>query len=302
MVGLPGTTLTAGLLNLALALVIWLVVRRHPEPPPVAQIAPATATASSATDRAARWFVLAAFLTGAASFMYELGWIRMLSLVLGSSTHSFELMLSAFIFGSGVRRAVRAKTNRSHRKPARATSAGIMVIMGVLAALTLPAYNLMFDFMAWFRTFTHTASGYVGFNVVSQSIAAADHDSGDILRRHDPAAAYSRAHASRSRRAAIGTIYSVEYVRCDRGRAAHGPRAHAAHRDQGRHLSGRRHSPRSRIVALAQRASVNPQRASAWPRWRAVFVVLRSSSASISIHCGWRRAYTAPGSRARLRT
>ena len=31
--------------------------------------------------------------------MYELGWIRMLSLVLGSSTHSFELMLSAFIFG-----------------------------------------------------------------------------------------------------------------------------------------------------------------------------------------------------------
>ena len=47
----------------------------------------------------ARWFVIAAFLTGAASFMYELGWIRMLSLVLGSSTHSFELMLSAFIFG-----------------------------------------------------------------------------------------------------------------------------------------------------------------------------------------------------------
>ena len=46
-----------------------------------------------------RWLTLAAFLTGAASFMYELGWIRMLSLVLGSSTHSFELMLSAFILG-----------------------------------------------------------------------------------------------------------------------------------------------------------------------------------------------------------
>ena len=38
-------------------------------------------------------------MTGAASFLYEIGWIRMLSLVLGSSTHSFELMLSAFIFG-----------------------------------------------------------------------------------------------------------------------------------------------------------------------------------------------------------
>jgi spermidine synthase len=31
--------------------------------------------------------------------MYELGWIRMLSLVLGTSTHAFELMLSAFILG-----------------------------------------------------------------------------------------------------------------------------------------------------------------------------------------------------------
>jgi len=40
-----------------------------------------------------------AFFTGMASFIYEIGWIRMLSLVLGASTHSFELMLAAFIFG-----------------------------------------------------------------------------------------------------------------------------------------------------------------------------------------------------------
>jgi predicted membrane-bound spermidine synthase len=39
------------------------------------------------------------FLTGASSFIYEIGWIRMLSLVLGSATHSFELMLSSFILG-----------------------------------------------------------------------------------------------------------------------------------------------------------------------------------------------------------
>ena len=40
-----------------------------------------------------------ALLTGLASFIYEIGWIRMLSLVLGASTHSFELMLSSFILG-----------------------------------------------------------------------------------------------------------------------------------------------------------------------------------------------------------
>ena len=49
----------------------------------------------------------------------------------------------------------------------------VMVAMGVLAVLTLPAYNLTFDFMAWcLGTFTRTASGYVAFNLISQSIAA----------------------------------------------------------------------------------------------------------------------------------
>jgi predicted membrane-bound spermidine synthase len=49
---------------------------------------------------------------------------------------------------------------------------GIMLLMGTLAALTVPACNLMYDFMGWsLATFTHTPSGYVAFNVVSQSIA-----------------------------------------------------------------------------------------------------------------------------------
>jgi len=170
-VGLPGTTMTAGLLNLALALGVWLVVRRHPEPSLVPQNAPSTASVSSVTDRAARWFVIAAFLTGAASFMYELGWIRMLSLVLGSSTHSFELMLSAFIFGLAfgglyVRKRIDRITSPE------SYLGGIMLTMGVLAALTLPASNLMFEFMARsIQAFTRTDAGYVAFNAVSQSIA-----------------------------------------------------------------------------------------------------------------------------------
>jgi spermidine synthase len=168
-VGLPGTILTAGLMNVALALVVWSIVRKKTEPAPT----PQTATVRSASpDTLARWFVIAAFLTGAASFMYELGWIRMLSLVLSSSTHSFELMLSAFIFGLAfgglyVRR-------RIARIADPATYAGVvMVVMGALAALSLPAYNATFDFMAWcLATFTRTEGGYVAFNVISQSIAA----------------------------------------------------------------------------------------------------------------------------------
>src|SRR6202034_2979537 len=91
-VGLPGTIRVAGLLNIALALAIWGIVRGRTEPAAASRNASAPLPGR---DKLARWFTIAAFLTGAASFMYELGWIRMLSLVLGSSTHSFELMLSA---------------------------------------------------------------------------------------------------------------------------------------------------------------------------------------------------------------
>jgi len=167
MVGLPGTILTAGLLNVIVALVVWSVVRRQTEPAPVPNGVPTL----PARDQLARWFVLAAFLTGAASFMYELGWIRMLSLVLGSSTHSFELMLSAFIFGLAFGGLYVRRRIDGIRYPEKYLGA-IMVVMGSLAALTLPAYNLMFDFMAWaLGTFTRTHGGYVAFNVASQSIA-----------------------------------------------------------------------------------------------------------------------------------
>ena len=168
-VGLPGTILTAGLLNIALALTVWAVVHGQTEPASAAQAAPGAVTGP---DKLTQWFTVAAFLTGAASFMYELGWIRMLSLVLGSSTHSFELMLSAFIFGLAFGGLYVRRRIERLRDPV-AYVAYVMVAMGALAALTLPAYNLTFDFMAWFLgKFAHTATGYVAFNLTSQLIAA----------------------------------------------------------------------------------------------------------------------------------
>jgi spermidine synthase len=169
LVGLPGTTLTAGLLNIALAFAVWLLVRQQAEPGPAAEL-PAR-TERGLSDPAARWLVTAAFATGAACFMYEIGWIRMLSLVLGSSTHSFELMLSAFIFGLAFGGLyVRKKIERIANP--EIYLGGIMLLMGACAALTLPTGNAMFDVMAWaLRTFSRTPSGYLAFNVSSQFIA-----------------------------------------------------------------------------------------------------------------------------------
>jgi predicted membrane-bound spermidine synthase len=208
-VGLPGTILTAGLLNMALALGVWLMVRRQSEPPALAPAGSASPLPSSTIDAAGRWFVLAAGVMGAASFMYELGWIRMLGLVLGSSTHSFELMLSAFIFGLAFG-GLHARKRIDQLAEPEVYLGWIMLAIGALAALTVPAGNLMFNFMAWaLATFTRTSDGYVAFNIVSQSIAMlimfpAAYLSGmalPLLTR-----ALMRRGAGEK---AIGTIYSV---------------------------------------------------------------------------------------------
>jgi spermidine synthase len=168
-VGLPGTVLTAGLLNIALALAVWSVVRRID-----GQDSPAKSefAARPPTDAMTLWIIVTAFLTGAACFLYELGWIRMLSLVLGASTHAFELMLSAFIFGL----AFGGLYVRRNIEPARdlMTYLGwVMLIMGIFATLSLVAYDSMFDLMARaLKMFTTTKDGYIAFNVSSQFIAA----------------------------------------------------------------------------------------------------------------------------------
>lgn len=119
------------------------------------------------------FFLLASLVTGAASFIYEIGWIRMLSLVLGSSTHSFELMLSAFILGLALGGLW------IHRRIERAASpvrflALVQVSMGLLALLTLPLYGSTFPLMQWLvKTLEKTDAGYALFILSSSAIAMA---------------------------------------------------------------------------------------------------------------------------------
>ncbi|MEW8585584.1 MAG: hypothetical protein AB2531_07450, partial [Candidatus Thiodiazotropha sp.] len=98
-IGLPGAVLTAGLLNVFLAIAVYFLSKGDHYP----STKPASGADSSAISNSVYSYllVIAAF-TGLASFMYEIGWIRMLTMVLGGSTHSFEIMLSAFILGLAI--------------------------------------------------------------------------------------------------------------------------------------------------------------------------------------------------------
>jgi spermidine synthase len=219
MVGLPGTIFTAGLINIMLALLAYTAVRGQVEPVPGAGH---DATRAGGVQH---WFLLAAFLTGAASFLYEIGWIRMLSLVLGSSSHSFELMLSAFIFGLAcgglwMRRRIDRLVD-----PLRYLAVTMMV-MGTLALLTLPTYNTTFDFVALaIRTFTPTESGYTAFNILSQAVAMLvmlpttfcagmtlpllTHA---LLKRGSGEAAIGKVYAANTAGAIVGTLAAVHVL------------------------------------------------------------------------------------------
>jgi predicted membrane-bound spermidine synthase len=168
--GLPGTLVCAGILNLLLAVVVWALARGDTGPAPEPVATPATQPASR---RELRWMLGVAALSGAAAFCYEIGWIRLLSLVLGSSTHSFELMLSAFILGLALGSLWIRRRLDHHPAPQRLLSM-VMLATAAAALLTLVAYNRTFDLMAAFiAAFSATPGGFAGFNIASHGIAAA---------------------------------------------------------------------------------------------------------------------------------
>lgn len=168
LVGLPGTILVAGVMNVCLAALTWRLAGTTAEQPE-----PLTENALSTVrwTGEARLLVGASLLTGLASFVYEIGWIRMLSLVLGSSTHAFEVMLSAFILGLAfgglwIRRRIDAIGS-----PLKFLGY-MQVAMGLLAVSTLFIYDYTFDAMQWLvEVLPKTAAGYSWFNLGSHGIA-----------------------------------------------------------------------------------------------------------------------------------
>ncbi len=162
-VGLPGTLRTAGIINLALAAAVALLARPVVAPTPV-----------RAEDGAhpARLLLSVALLTGLASFIYEICWIRMLSLVLGASTHSFELMLSTFILGLALGGFAVRRLVDSVAQPERLLG-WVQVAMGLAALATLPVYDHSFELMeTLMKGLARTETGYFFFNLTGQAVSA----------------------------------------------------------------------------------------------------------------------------------
>lgn len=177
MTGLPGTLAAAAMLNLVVALGALTVARlaplgrredgktgREDDGRATAEVPPVLPSTRPPANLSGLILSLA-FGTAVASFIYEVGWIRMLSLVLGSSTHSFELMLSAFILGLSLGAWWMRKRADRLVDPLR-TLAIVQLVMGALAIASLPLYLRSFGWTAaLIQATARTDSGYVLFTI-----------------------------------------------------------------------------------------------------------------------------------------
>lgn len=168
--GLPGAVAVAGWINLLVAAVAWGVSRTggtHPE-----RKSNEDSTLSTVTKTFNPQFVLiAAFITGASSFIYEIGWVRMLNLALGTTLHSFEIMLSSFIAGLAFGGLwIRRRIDRLER-PLRAAGFA-QLLMGLAVVVSLSLYNSVFEWVGLLYTGLSTSEGaYSMYNLGSAVIA-----------------------------------------------------------------------------------------------------------------------------------
>ncbi|MFW6089664.1 MAG: fused MFS/spermidine synthase [Gemmatimonadota bacterium] len=165
--GLPGTVGAAAALNVVAAVGAYLVGREARDERAVAGRArPGHYADAGARAGVVPWRLMlaVAFLTAVASFAYQIGWIRLLSLVMGSATHAFELMLSAFILGLALGALAIGPWAQRHPDPRRLLG-WIQWGMGFAALLTLPLYTVSFEAMASLVSWLNSGGSYVGFNL-----------------------------------------------------------------------------------------------------------------------------------------
>lgn len=173
-IGLPGAMKVAGVLNFVVAgLAWWLALEPEPLPPSAAGGNETVADHSIRSNSLLRTVLLGTAFSGAASFAYEIVWIRMLSMAVGSTMHAFELMLASFIAGLAFGGLwVRNRADNT-RNPLQLVG-WMQICMGVAALASLAVYANAFSWVGWLiQSLTPTGGGYALFNLGTATVAIA---------------------------------------------------------------------------------------------------------------------------------
>ena len=166
--GNANTLRIAGCINFTLFIFFWRIAKKDNG---VLPEQPATANTGSPELLSVKWWLLFSALTGLTSFVYEIVWIRLLSLLMGSSSHSFDQMLSAFILGLALGGLACKKLLAKNFEPLKLL-AFAQILMAFFAVCTL-----YFHVPFWIamnesnQIFNQTASGYVFWSIFKYALA-----------------------------------------------------------------------------------------------------------------------------------
>jgi predicted membrane-bound spermidine synthase len=172
--GNANTLRIAGVINFTLFLFFWKIGKNagagnggDGSQRATARVAPAMDT----MHEGVKWWLAFSVLTGLTSFIYEIVWIRLLSLLMGSSSHSFDQMLSAFILGLALGGLACRKLLAKNFEPLKLL-AFAQILMAFFAVCTLyfhvPFWVAMNEAH---QIFNQTAMGYVFWSLFKYLLA-----------------------------------------------------------------------------------------------------------------------------------
>lgn len=170
-VGMQGALQVAAATNLLLALATVLASaalregeRRRSLPAAAAEPSPSGPPLRSALRPAV---LVATFASSAASFGYEIGWVRLLNQALGTTLHGFELMLAAFITGLALGGLWVQRRGTRISDPMRYAGFA-QVAMGVAALISVPVLAGSFAWVGWLmQALSPSDAGYTLYSLAT---------------------------------------------------------------------------------------------------------------------------------------
>ncbi|MFH1068218.1 MAG: fused MFS/spermidine synthase, partial [Candidatus Glassbacteria bacterium] len=142
--GLPLSTAAAAGINILVGITALGLRSRlteaFPEADSRSQEVPATLEGPTGEGWLEQYIYFGIFICGFTAMVYEIAWTRVLSLVLGSSTYSFAVMLAAFITGIALGSLAASRWMERIRRPVLAFAV-TQVAVGVAVALSMPLYS-----------------------------------------------------------------------------------------------------------------------------------------------------------------
>ena len=144
-IGLSNTARLAGLINLAIGVVIMLAARRlgaePPAPPEAADADKWKGLKALATSKTGLYALLGLLISGGSVMAYEIIFTRVLGLVFGVSAYAFTVVLATFLLGLGLGAAIYERWAARHRVRAVqfAWSQIGVAAVGGLALVLLPS-------------------------------------------------------------------------------------------------------------------------------------------------------------------